>query len=364
MPPADRSTTRAGGDRSGRSDDGRAPSDAFQVLGNETRTAVLRSLATDQPAAFSDLYADSAEDTSAGFAYHLRQLTGRFVRRREDERYELTSAGRRVVRALRAGSYTDSVERDAVDLHGDCPFCGEPALVATVDDDVTRAACESCEAGLLGLSFPPSGYSTRDAGDVSAALSAYHRHRIDAFADGVCPDCGGPVSASLEPAGDGPAESGGEGPTGAGDRAPAPHDDGGRERVPVQTSFECDACGAGLRCPVSLTVLGHPATVAFYHDHDRDVRERPLWNVGTEWRERILSRDPWCVRVRSRLDEECLLLYVGGDGTVVEHRRVGPDDDPGLGAEGEPAPDEGRSGDHEAGDEPAETASGGNGAAV
>ena len=75
-------------------------------------------------------------------------------------------------------------------------------------------------------------------------------------------------------------------------------------------------------------MLDHPAVVAFYHDHDRDVDDRPLWNVGTEWRERVVSRDPWCVLVSARLGDEDLLLYVAGDGTVVDHRRADVEDEP------------------------------------
>ncbi|MEF8852978.1 MAG: hypothetical protein V5A28_11250 [Haloarculaceae archaeon] len=40
------------------------------------------------------MFAATDEETTAGFAYHLRQLTGEFVRQRDDERYELTDAGR------------------------------------------------------------------------------------------------------------------------------------------------------------------------------------------------------------------------------------------------------------------------------
>jgi len=77
-----------------------------------------------------------------------------------------------------------------------------------------------------------------------------------------------------------------------------------------------------MRCPVAVTLLSHPAVVAFYRDHGVDVRERPVWNVGAEWRERLVSTDPWCVVVSTCLDGACLFLYVAGDGSVVETRRT------------------------------------------
>ncbi|WP_436923819.1 ArsR/SmtB family transcription factor [Halosimplex amylolyticum] len=288
------------------------PSDAFGALGSETRLAVVRSLADDSPRTFSALFDATDEDTSAGFAYHLRQLTDRFVRQRDDERYELTDAGRSVARALEAGTLTRSVDRDPIELDDDCPFCGEASLAATVADNVTAITCEHCESPLLRLSLPPSGYASRDAEDLPDALDAHHRRRIDSFGDGVCPACAGAVSTGIEAAS-------------VDDRATH----GDEEPVPVQTAFECESCGAALRCPVALTLLDHPAVVSFYHDHDRDVRDRPIWNVGSEWRERVVSRDPWCVVVSVRLDGDDLICYVAGDGRVVDHRRAGGDDSDG-----------------------------------
>jgi hypothetical protein len=288
-----------------------APSDAFQALGGETRLTVVRALATaDEPLAFSGLFAATDEDTTAGFAYHLRQLTGEFVRQRADERYELTDAGRAAARAVRAGTYTERVNRDPVALDSDCPLCEENTLTARVVDNVTEVECGACESTLSRLSLPPSGYEGRDGADLVAAVDAHHRNRIESFADGVCPECAGTVDASIEP---------------VTDDAVGPVDDGeggqsAREHRPQQVAFACETCGADLSCPVALATLDHPAVVAFYHDHDEDVGERPLWNVGSEWREGVVSTDPLCVAVSARLDDETLTLYVAGDGTVVGHR--------------------------------------------
>jgi DNA-binding transcriptional ArsR family regulator len=296
---------------------GVAPSDAFQALGGETRVAILRRLARAEPCSFSDLFDLSGEDTSAGFAYHLRQLTDRFVRAREDDQYELTDAGRRVVRDVRAGTYTASVDRDPVGLDEDCPLCGESALFATVTDNVAEVGCRACGSGLLSTSVPP-GSADRSPDRLPAAVDTRYRRRIDSFADGVCPECAGTVEESVELA---ETRYGGsdDGPTGDGDTDREGH--AGGDHQSVQAVHACDTCGSTLRCPVTLTVLTHPAVVAFYHDHGEDIRDRPVWNVGPEWAESLLSRDPWCVRVRTRLDEEVLSLYVRRDGRVVDYRR-------------------------------------------
>ncbi|MFB6087179.1 MAG: ArsR family transcriptional regulator [Haloarculaceae archaeon] len=294
-----------------------AASDAFQALGSATRTTVLESL-TAEPKSFSTLHGATDEDTSAGFAYHLRQLDGQFVRQRPDGDYDLTFAGRAAARSVRAGIYTESVDRERVPLGEDCPHCGG-ALAASVTDNVAEIRCEACDERLLELPFPPSGYAERDTAGVPAALDAYHRRRIETFADGVCPDCGAPATAAVELAAgrdDGRAVIDGA--------APAEDDE------PILASFACETCGSGLRCPVALPVLDHPAVVAFYHDHGEDVRERPLWTVGAEWRETVISRDPLCVAVSTRLDDDELVLSVGRDGTVVDHRRTHHDDDDGA----------------------------------
>jgi DNA-binding transcriptional ArsR family regulator len=300
------SVADSGGESAVDGDDGTSPSDAFQALASETRMDVLRTLAAEEPCSFSDLHETSSEETSAGFAYHLRQLTGEFVRQRADERYERTHAGREVTRSVRAGTYTDSVAGERVPLDDACPHCGVESLVAAVDDNVTEIRCGDCERPVLDLSFPPSGYADRDVDAVPEALDTYHRHRIQGFADGVCPDCGGTVRATVDTVGEG---------------------DASETSQRAQFAFDCGTCGARVRCPTTLAVLDHPAVVAMFDDHGLDVTDRPLWNVGPEWRERVVSRDPWCSGVSVRLDDETPVLYVTGDGTVIDARRHGPDDE-------------------------------------
>ncbi|WP_435349582.1 DUF7351 domain-containing protein [Haloarchaeobius sp. HRN-SO-5] len=287
-------------------------SDAFQALGNETRMTVLQALVADgRPVtrSFSALFEATDEDTTAGFAYHLRQLVGPFVRKRADEDYELTDAGLRVARSIAAGEYTASVDRDPVSLPEPCPLCGDAELAARVADNVTTVGCGACEHDLLELPFPPAGYATHDDDDLPAAFGRYHRHRIGSFGDGVCPTCGGDVLARIECVTDRVDEA-------------KDGDDSDTDAPPVVTArFDCGACGDRLRCPVALTVLDHPGVVAFYHDHDEDVTERPVWNVGAEWREAVLSTDPLAVRVTTHLDDEELALYVGRDASVVRTTR-------------------------------------------
>lgn len=90
--------------------DGTRPSESFQTLANEVRVAVLvRLLAAERenetPLSFTELQRAADADSSAGFAYHLRQLDGSFVEE-DTEGYVLTPAGRRIAEAVVAGTFT------------------------------------------------------------------------------------------------------------------------------------------------------------------------------------------------------------------------------------------------------------------
>ncbi|MFC3478113.1 DUF7347 domain-containing protein [Halobacterium litoreum] len=93
-----------------------AASDAFQTLASDVRLAVLvhllRAERDGASPTFSDLQSAVGSDSSARFAYHLRQLDGHFVRKAGDG-YELTRAGRRAAEAVLAGTFTSNDSRRA-----------------------------------------------------------------------------------------------------------------------------------------------------------------------------------------------------------------------------------------------------------
>lgn len=280
-----------------------APSEAFQPLGNEIRTRVLAALLDEDNGPvtlpFSELAEASGADTTAGFAYHLRQLTDHYLRETDDG-YTLTDAGIRIARAIESGVYTESVDRDPISIDDPCPFCSDNALVATATDNTVTVRCQACEGVVLRLPLPPSGHRTHTDAAFPGALDRLYRHRVSLMTEGSCPECGGKTTARV-----GYAETETQTET----EAP--------ESEPAQLRLDCTGCGYTLRCPVTLAVIDHPAVVSFYYDHGEDVRDRPIWNVGQEWRETILSDEPWCVRVSTEIDDDRLELLVGRDATVV-----------------------------------------------
>ena len=316
-----------------------ADPDAFAALGNGIRLRTLVALLESAPQSFSELAAASGADSTAGFAYHLRQLRDRYVREADadagdrepgeyatgdGEGYVLTDAGARIARAVRAGTYTASVDREPVSVDDACPLCGAEALVAAARDNTVAVACEDCGRAVLRLPLAPGGFYTHEDGALPTALSRQYRHRVGLMADGGCPECGGAVATRIEPAegrllpDDDPDGTARRDDTGDGDG-------GGLGRALAR--LRCEACGYALGVPVTLSVLDHPAVVAFYHERGVDVGDRPVWNVGSEWRERVLSTDPWAVRVSTVLDGDGLALFVAGDGRVVGTERFDADGD-------------------------------------
>ncbi|ADD04103.1 HTH domain protein [Natrialba magadii ATCC 43099] len=301
------------------------PSDAFQALGNEVRMGILETMlewtdgAVESDRAtpsFSMLFEASAVDTSAGFAYHLDELVGPYLRKVNDastadadadpgaDGYELTYAGEQIARAIATGTYTQRVDHPPVPLEDDCPFCEHDSLTARASDNRVTVACGHCERRLLRLDLPPAGLESHGE-SFPTAFDRYHRHRLSLVRDGVCPACSGEVDARLvrpSPATD--------------DLLPAEH------ATHLQAEFTCSCCGTTLRSPVALSLLSHPAVVSFYYEHGQAVSERPLWNIGHEWAETVLSEDPLAVRVVVELEDDVLALYVDERLTVVETQRA------------------------------------------
>ena len=86
------------------------PSETFQILASEVRVTVLLELleaerAGEAPLSFSRLQEAADAESSAGFAYHVRQLSGYLVRKTETG-YVLTPAGRRTAEEVVSGTFT------------------------------------------------------------------------------------------------------------------------------------------------------------------------------------------------------------------------------------------------------------------
>lgn len=97
--------------------------DALSALSDETRVAILRTLAdADTRLTFSELQSRVGVSDSGRFNYHLRELEGHFVHT-DGEGYELTYRGKNLVLASGSGVSLDTTGSAAVS--SECPVCGE-----------------------------------------------------------------------------------------------------------------------------------------------------------------------------------------------------------------------------------------------
>lgn len=253
------------------------PAEAFGILGDETRTEILRALveADETPLPFSELRAAVGDVDSGRFNYHLQQLVGHFVER-TDEGYAFRYHGRRIAHAILAGTFTDRAHMDPTPAPGECYACGAETLVGEYDDETLTIRCTDCGETVLSVPFSPAAVRHRSPGAVLAAFDRWSTAQGTLAAGGVCPECTGPMDGWITT------------------DVPDYLD------FPALPRFECDVCGRTATTSFGSVALDHPAVIAFHHRHDAYPRQRPYWTTPQLVSDRhttVESEDPWRVRV-------------------------------------------------------------------
>ncbi|ERG89895.1 MAG: hypothetical protein J07HX5_02068 [halophilic archaeon J07HX5] len=284
------------------------PVGSFETLGHELRLAVIKQLAARQRAnewepismSFGDLRAAVGADDSGQFNYHLSKLVGPYVEQ-TDEGYVLTPAGYEVSAAVLAGSHAES-EIGPVEgaLGYDCPLC-ETRLRAHYDDGYVSVLCPE-DGYLFGNTVPPAAVVGHDIETVVILAVQDLQRTVETAAAGVCPECYSNVKTTL------PTES------------PRLTGDTYRSEDGVYARFECDYCGLTFDTRAATVILGHPAVVSFYYDHDVDVRERG-YTETKDTVETVLSEDPPRTQVELNFEDDRLVAVLDGDARLVEAER-------------------------------------------
>lgn len=273
------------------------PEDAFALLGDEIRAAILGVLGREPHAglSFSELRTRVDEDVDSGqFNYHLQQLVGPFVDHGEDG-YTMNPRGLAIYRAVRSGAITDDAVVDPFAAGVDCHFCGA-AVQASYEDGSFDVRCSGCDHVYSHTSVPPGNVENATPETVLQRVDQYNRAEMLAYARGVCPVC----VNGLEP----------EFVTGEAVWAE------GAEELDVWLAHDCDHCGRQHFMSVGLALLYHPALVSFFYERGVDVTSRPVWGLEfamTDHQVEVLSTDPWEVALRIELDGDALELVVDGD---------------------------------------------------
>ncbi len=302
---------------------GEVATDAFELLGNETRLAILVALweaydpFEDTSVRFSDLRDRVGTADSGRFNYHLDRLESHFVEAADDG-YELTQAGLSFVRSVIAGTGIEepTLEATAVDMA--CKLCGDPVEVA-YEDGWVYVRCTECEGlwsdgdrsrgHLAKFSLDPAGLTNRSPDEIYAAAWVSTHQRIYDMIEGVCPACSGPVERSLSICGDHDSEG------------LCPNCD---RHLRIVARLRCPVCKEHAVTPMGTVAKYHPAVVAFCYEHDLELQYRVndldhfarRLEVGGSAAEQV-AEDPPRVRVTTAIDGDEIALELDEDLDVV-----------------------------------------------
>ncbi|MFB6173369.1 MAG: ArsR/SmtB family transcription factor [Halobacteriales archaeon] len=296
-----------------------SPDDAFAVLGDETRIAILRTLGeADDPLSFSELRDRVGVEDSGGFNYHLDRLRDHFVRRTE-EGYDLRGAGRRVVEAVLSGTVTESPTIEHTEIDVPCQFCGAPIVVGFREERV-ESYCTECrglfgrdccvdgpdapEGGYLGyLPIPPAGVEGRDPEELYRAAWTWANLEIMSMAAGVCPRCSATVEYSVDVCGN--------------------HDPGGTvcgecdRRKAVGLHVDCTNCIFDVGGTINIGLVANTDLLAFLTEHGLNPvapeAVAAVNRVHDAFEEEVVSEEPFEARFTFGLEGDTLTLTVDED---------------------------------------------------
>ncbi len=301
-----------------------SPEEAFSVLGNETRIAILQTLGeVDEPLTFTELRDRIGFRQGEQFNYHLEKLVGHFVEKTATG-YVLRQPGYRVVQAVLSGAVTREpvMEPTTVDWWS-CPYCGGQVVIGYVSEQVHRY-CRECE-GLRGsaspeeagfnlaehgyldsLYLPPAGVQNRGSSSVLKAAFTWAYAEWLVAANDVCPRCSAVVERSI--------------------RVCEEHDPDERfcnqcgHQHAIGFETRCTNCRFTLRSIGSMHVVAATEVIDFISDHGINPISDP-WDWGWEYDEEIVSLDPLRATFTFSIDDETLEVTVDQDLTVIDSSR-------------------------------------------
>jgi DNA-binding HxlR family transcriptional regulator len=272
-----------------------SPGEAFALLGNEIRIDIIRALGEtpDDSLSFSALRSRVDVADSGQFNYHLKALVGSFIRRTDEDEYELTHAGRRVIGAIFSGTFTQRGAPRTFELNSDCAVCGSP-LLAEYERERVTISCQTCDNRVTTFGFPPGAFENRTRSDLAQAFDARMRSFRSAVVGGICPNCAGRMHGSII------------------------DDSEHFENEAVCIEHICERCHDRAWNRIGTYLVSHPAVVGFHHDHGIDLDETPFWELHwlRDEETMVLSHDPWQVRLDIELDGDCLHVMVEEDLSV------------------------------------------------
>lgn len=309
---------------------GEQTTEAFEVLGHETRLAILLTLweaqnpggpvsePTDVTLSFSDLRERLGRPDSGQFNYHLKKLAGTFVEQ-SDEGYTLTTPAERILHTVFAGILTDPPSLDGEPTDVECRQCGAPTVI-DYEDGMLVERCTSCEGasqnpnhppGTLQIMYrPPVGLTNRTPQEFFRKGNTWTRHRFVSMEEGVCPDCSGPVTVTpyICEAHD------------AADGTVCSHC--GR-RGEINWAFVCDVCKLEWNLLSWVPIFAETGVMSFFYEHGLDpdaLYDAAAWGPLDDAVKdvTVTADDPVELRVTAELEGDRLTVTLDADANVIE----------------------------------------------
>lgn len=302
------------------------PDDAFALLGNGTRMAILRELwdarepfapVAEGALSFSDLRERVGVADPGQFNYHLNELVGRFVGRTEAG-YVLRPNATDVLRTVFTGSVTGADHDVRAEADTPCPLCG--AVVEVIYSNPTLTVrCTACPGEYLGdvapegtlmggSTFPPVALCDRTGQALWEAL--FTHLAIDALGllRGVCPECAAPTVTTVDACTD-------HRRAGMCDRC--------ESSQAVVATMCCETCTAAWRFPAWVAAMTHPDVINFFDGHDVDAAgglTLDVYNTLLTAQEDVSSTDPLRLEVTPEVDGDELAVTIDGELRVLDVR--------------------------------------------
>lgn len=309
---------------------GEQTAEAFEILGNDTRLAILLILweaqdpgpplsePSEEAVSFSDLRERVGIHDSGQFNYHLDKLVGTFVEQTEDG-YSLTTSAEQILRAVFAGTLADPPPLDGEPIDVECFHCGASTVI-DYSDGVLDVRCTSCDGtfhepddppGILAkLHRPPVGLANRTPQEFHRYGNTWDRHRLHSMIEGVCPECSGAVTTTIHVCDD--------------------HDTADEtvceycgSFFEIQSFFVCNICKYAWRTPAWAILFTDVAVLAFFHEHGLDpFALYDEFSLGEIYevieRMTVRTKEPLEVEVTVEIDGEHLYVTINDDGRVIE----------------------------------------------
>lgn len=306
-------------------------SEAFALLGNETRLEILLAiwekqipLAENNAVPFSRIFDHVDLDDRGNVSYHLEQLEGQFITQHAERGgYELLIPGLKLVRTIVAGRGVKNTTLEPTEIDQPCPLCGALTKIL-YRDGVVFLVCTECkgmapgkaeiDGVVFGNYFEPAGLAGRSPEQLYAASIAAALQQARSLFNGVCPTCSGTVGGRL-------------------DCCPNHDPTSGCEQcgrlVETQVRFQCRVCKFFAVPNPGWLPLFHPAVSSFYDDHGVSTRvqaddfesARRVYALIYEHEWERLSEEPLRIEVTASMDDDQIRLTFDETISVVDVQR-------------------------------------------